>query len=133
MYSHSIAFKYLVIKKRLCQIGFTSKKASNHFAKFKQVKRLAVITLGKSQNLLVTVTYLDFFWAGRLHLGVSPPPFRHLGWQKFLNLMPPDALKMHSLAVPVLRFLVKHFLNYVNWITKHSSPWMFKKNFQIKS
>ena len=64
-----------MIKKRLCQIGFTSKKASNHFAKFKQVKRLAVITLAKSQNLLVAVTYLDFFWAGRLPLGVSPSPF----------------------------------------------------------
>ena len=79
------------------------------------------------------VTYPEFFWADRLHLGVPPLPFRHHGWWKFLNLVPPDALKMHSLAVPVLRFLVKHFLNYVNWITKHSSPWMLKKNIQIKS
>ena len=52
------------------------------------------------------VTYPEFFWADRLHLAV---PFRHHGWRKFLNLVPPDALKMHSLAVPVLRFLCKTF------------------------
>ena len=50
-----------------------------------------------------------FFWADRLHLGVPPPPFRHQGWRKFLNLVSPDALKMQSLAVPVLRFLCKTF------------------------
>ena len=55
------------------------------------------------------VTYPEFFWADRLHLGVPPLPFRHHGWWKFLNLVPPDALKMHSLAVPVLRFLCKAF------------------------
>ena len=44
------------------------------------------------------VTYPEFFWADRLHLAV---PFRHL--------VPPDALKMHSLAEPVLRFLWKAF------------------------
>ena len=53
--------------------------------------------------------YPEFFWADRLHPVVPPPPFRHPGWQKFLNLVPPDALKMHSLAVPVLRFLCKTF------------------------
>ena len=37
----------------------------------------------------------------------SPPPFRDHGWQKFLSLVPPDTLKMHSLAVLVLRFLCK--------------------------
>ena len=56
-----------------------------------------------------TVTYPEFFWAGWLHLGVPPPRFHHHAWQKFLNLVPPDALKMHSLAVPVLRFLCKTF------------------------
>ena len=39
----------------------------------------------------------------------SPPPFRHHGWGKFLNLKSPDALKMHSLAMPVLRFFWKTF------------------------
>ena len=29
-----------------------------------------------------------------------------------LNLVPPDALKMHSLAVPILRFLCKTFSNF---------------------
>ena len=38
-----------------------------------------------------------------------PPLFHHHGWQKFLNLVPPDALKMHSLAVPALRFPCKTF------------------------
>ena len=57
----------------------------------------------------MTVTYPEIFWADWLHLGVPPPPFCHHGWQKFLNLVPPDALKMHSLAVPVLRFLCKTF------------------------
>ena len=56
-----------------------------------------------------SVTYPELFWADRLHLGVPRPPFRHHDWQKFLNLVPPDALKMHSLAVPVLRFLCKTF------------------------
>ena len=56
-----------------------------------------------------SVTYPEFFWAGRLHLGVLPSSFRHHGWQKFLNLVPPDTLKMHSLAVAVLRFLCKTF------------------------
>ena len=56
-----------------------------------------------------TVTYPEFFCADQLHLGVPPPPFRYHGLQKFLNLVPPDALKMHSLAVPVLRFLCKTF------------------------
>ena len=55
------------------------------------------------------VTYPEFFWADRLHLGVLPPPFHHHGWQKFLDLVPPDALKMHTLAVPVLRFFCKTF------------------------
>ena len=86
-----------------------------------------------SPQVKQSVKYPEFFWADRLHLGVAPPPFHHHVWQKFLNLVPSDALKMHSLALPVLRFFVKHFLNYVNWITKHSSPWMFKKNLQIKS
>ena len=40
-------------KKRLCLIGFTSKKVSDHFAKFKQVKNLIVIILSKSKNLVV--------------------------------------------------------------------------------
>ena len=56
-----------------------------------------------------SVTYPEFFWADRLHLGVCPPPFHHDGWRKFLNLVPPDTLKMHSLAVPVLRFVCKTF------------------------
>ena len=86
-----------------------------------------------SPQVKQSVKYPEFFWADRLHLGVAPPPFHHHVWRKFLNLVPSDALKMHSLALPVLRFFVKHFLNYVNWITKHSSPWMFKKNLQIKS
>ena len=38
-----------------------------------------------------SVTYPEFFWA------------------EFLNLVPPDALKMHSLTVPVLRFLCETF------------------------
>ena len=63
------------------------------------------------------MTYPEFFWADRLHIGVPLPPFHHHGWWKFLNLVTPDALKMHSLAVPVLRFLFKTFsklrkLNY---------------------
>ena len=58
-----------------------------------------------------TVTYPDFFWANRLHLGFSPLPFLHHGWRKFLNLVSPDPLKMHSLAVPVLRFLWKKSSN----------------------
>ena len=60
------------------------------------------------------MTYPKFFWADRLHLGVPPPPFYHHGWWKFLNLVPPDALEMHSLAVPVLRFLCKTFSKYLN-------------------
>ena len=56
-----------------------------------------------------SVTYPEFFWADWLHLVVLPLPFHHRGWRKFLNLVPPDALKMHSLAVPVLRFLCKTF------------------------
>ena len=50
--------------------------------------------------------YLDFFWQTdyilEFPLSLSPCPLR-----KFLNLVPPDALKMHFLAVPVLRFLCK--------------------------
>ena len=53
--------------------------------------------------------YPEFFWADQLHLGVPPPPFCHHGWWKILNLVPPDAPKMHSLAMPVLRFLCKTF------------------------
>ena len=60
-------------------------------------------------NCILPVTYSELFWADRLHLGVPHSPFRHHGWWKFLNLVPPDALKMHSLAVPVLRFLCKTF------------------------
>ena len=45
------------------------------------------------------MTYPEFFWADQLHLGLC----------KFLNLVPPDALKMHFLAMPVLRFLWKTF------------------------
>ena len=58
---------------------------------------------------IITVTCPEFFWADRLHLGVNTSPFRQHGWWKFLNLVPPDALKMHSLAVRVLRFLCKTF------------------------
>ena len=58
---------------------------------------------------LIAVMYPEFFWADWLHLGVTPPFFHHRGWQKFLNLVPPDALKMHSLTMPVLRFLCKTF------------------------
>ena len=60
------------------------------------------------------MTYPKPLWADRLHLRVSPPPFGHHGWRKFLSLVPLDALKMHSLAVPVLKFLCKTFLNYIN-------------------
>ena len=66
-------------------------------------------SLLKFLAILWAVTYPEFFWANRLHLGVLPPPFRHQGWRKFLKLVSPDALKMHSLAVPVLRFLCKTF------------------------
>ena len=67
------------------------------------------IIVVKLDKRTFAVTYPEFFWEDRLHLGVLPPPFRHHVWQKFLNLVPPDALKMHSLAVPVLRFLCKTF------------------------
>ena len=63
-----------------------------------------VMCIMHCKNTTCIVTYPDW-----LHLGVPPPPFRHHVWQKFLNLVPPDALKMHSLAVPVLRFLCKTF------------------------
>ena len=56
-----------------------------------------------------SVTYPEFFWADQLHLGVPPPPFHYHVWRKFLNLVHPDALKMHSQAMPVLRFLCKTF------------------------
>ena len=59
--------------------------------------------------LVMSETYLEFFWADQLHLGVPPPPFHNHVWRKFLNLVPPDALKMHSLPVPVLRFHFKTF------------------------
>ena len=39
-------------KKRLCQIGFTSKKISNRFVKFKPVENLTFTTLGKSKKLV---------------------------------------------------------------------------------
>ena len=42
-----------------CQIGFTSKKVCNHFAKFKQVKNLIVITLSKSKKLVVILLTLN--------------------------------------------------------------------------
>ena len=45
----------------------------------------------------------SFFWQTGYILEFSLPLF------KFLNLVPPDALKMHSLAVPVLRFLCETF------------------------
>ena len=58
-------------------------------------------TLGTALILLApSVTYPEFFWADRLHLVVLPLSFHPNGWQKFLNLVPPDALKMHSLAMP---------------------------------
>ena len=66
----------------------------------------------------VAVMYPEFFWADRLHLGVHPPPFCHHVWQEFLNLVPPDALKMHSLAVPVLRFLYETFSKLRKWNNK---------------
>ena len=46
---------------------------------------------------------------GRPVTSWSSPSLFHHGWRKFLNLVPPDALKIHSLAVPVLRFLCKTF------------------------
>ena len=66
--------------------------------------------------------YPEFFWADWLHIGVPPSPFRHHRWQKLLNLAPPDALKMHSLTVPVLRFLCKTFsiLHKLNNVTLFS-------------
>ena len=41
--------------------------------------------------------------------------------------------KKASVAMPVLGFLCKTFSKLYNWITKHYSPWTFKKNLQIKS
>ena len=41
----------------------------------------------------------------------------HYDWQrveKFSKFVPPDTLKMHSLAHSVLRFLCKRFPNYLN-------------------
>ena len=47
---------------------------------------------------------------GRPVTSSSPSsPFCRHGWRKLLNLVAPDALKMHSLAMPVLRFLCKTF------------------------
>ena len=40
-------------------MGFTSKKVCNHFAQFKQVKNLVVITLAKSKNLAVILLSLN--------------------------------------------------------------------------
>ena len=88
----------------------------------KRYARLQVLSLATSlesftqhQNeaslslFLKAVTYPEFFWVDRLLLGIPTSPFCHHGWRKFLNLVLPDALKMHSLAVPVLRFLCKTF------------------------
>ena len=55
------------------------------------------------------MTYPEFFWVDwythRTHEGAT-------FWQqveKFSNSVPPDTLKMHSLALSVLRFLCKTF------------------------
>ena len=65
--------------------------------------------------LLCKVKMEPFSDVSRVFLGrlvtswSSPSPFRHHVWRKFLNLVPLDVLKMHSLAVPVVRFLCKTF------------------------
>ena len=69
-----------------------------------------IYTYSEVSRVFIGRPVTSCFWADRLHLGVLPPLFRHHGWRKCLNLVPPDALKMHSLAaVPVLRFLCKTF------------------------
>ena len=62
------------------------------------VQNLALRKNSFQQNLII---YSD---VSRVFLGrpVPPPPL-------FLNLVPPDALKMHSLVMPVLRFLCETF------------------------
>ena len=50
----------------------------------------------------------------------SNPPRRHhvCHWaEKFSKFVPPDTLKMHSLALPVLDFFLKHFPNYLKLVS----------------
>ena len=82
----------------------TASRLQSHYT-----EAIHFLPLGSQNFQVLTVTYPEFFWADRLHLGVTPPPFRQHDWRRFLNLVPPDALKMHSLAMPVLRFLCKTF------------------------
>ena len=50
----------------------------------------------------------------------------------FSKFVPPETLKMHSLALSVLTFqFVKHFPNYVSLHYEKSFSWMFFKKIKI--
>ena len=56
----------------------------------------------------LSVTYPQPFWADwYIHLTYEGASM--VGAEHFLKFVPPDALKMHSLALSVLRFLCKTF------------------------
>ena len=90
------------LQKEICKTAGPSLATS--LESFTQHQNEASLSL-----FLKAVTYPEFFWVDRLLLGIPTSPFCHHGWRKFLHLVLPDALKMHSLAVPVLRFLCKTF------------------------
>ena len=63
-----------------------------------------------SSDLLPSVTRPEFFLGRPVHIS-DPRRCRH-GWrraEKFSKFVPPNTLKMHSLALSVLRFLCKTF------------------------
>ena len=73
------------------------------------------------------VTYSEFFFCRPVHI-LNQKRCHHGWWQveKFSKFVPPDTLKMHSLALPVLRFWwewpsgLRHC--YQNWKVAGSNP-----------
>ena len=76
--------------------------------------------------------YPEFFRGRPIHTSNSQKG--HHGWRwagKFLKFVPSDALKMHSLALYVLKFVCKAFsklLKFTLWYTR-GCGWILKKSY----
>ena len=112
----------------------------HHTKTIQSIYSIHWIILSDTPNLRVPWSIssdVSIVFLGRL-VHISKPRRRHHGWrkaEKFSKCVPPDTLKMHSLALSVLRFLCKTFSKLLKVTLRKAlfCGWFLKKSYiQIK-
>ena len=80
----------------------------------------------QGKKLLTSVTNLEFFGGRPVHTSNPQKTEPWLALNRYIfKIVPQNALKMHSLALPVLRFLCKTFFKLLKFTLQNTIPSLY--------